>query len=108
MLVSPDLTKYGYMIKVDKTYLEAKVKWNTNDNILYGFCYEHGRGLDLQFNSYEHVESLAKMVQDGKLCIPKENMVIACSNNSVSAQAQVVAALPTCSTDEVDFQLQLL
>ena len=56
---------------------------------MYGFCYEHGRDLDISFTSFEHVELL---VQDGKLCIPMEN-TIACSNNSVKANAQVVAAL---------------
>ena len=108
--VSPTAPKYGYMLKVDESYFEAKVRWNPSDNKIYGICYEHGRLEDLTFDSYDHVEMLAEKVQEGELHVPKENMVVAVSNNSagVESNAQVVAALPTCSKNEINYQSELI
>ena len=62
----------------------------------------------MEFKSYEQVEKLAQMVKDEKLCVPKETMVIACSNNSPQGQVQVAAALPTCSKSETEYQANLI
>ena len=35
-------------------------------------------------------------------------MVIACSSNSINSNAQVVAALPTCSKNEIEYQANLI
>ena len=40
--------------------------------------------------------------------VPKETMVIACSLNSPSGRVQVVAALPTCSKNEIQYQANLI
>ena len=37
---------YGYMMKIDDTYTDARVRWNSADNELYGFCYQHAAGKD--------------------------------------------------------------
>ena len=50
---------------------------------------------------------LADKVKNDELHIPKENMVVAVSNNSagVESNAQVVAALPTCSKNEITYEV---
>ena len=42
------LPKYGYMLEVDETYLDNRVRWNPRDNKLYGICYDHGRYMNLE------------------------------------------------------------
>ena len=106
--VSVESPKYGYMLEIDETYMDAKVRWNPRDNKIYGICYEHGRDENLSFNSYEHVESLSNMVKDGVLHVPKETMLITCSSNSLNCKAQVVAVLPTCTKNEIHYQANLI
>ena len=55
---------FGLLAKINEMFGEGKDRWNPRDNLLYGFCYEHGRNLDLEFTSYEHVEKLAQMVNE--------------------------------------------
>ena len=100
--------KYGFMLEIDETYTDKKVRWNPRDNRLYGFCYEHGRFENLEFTDYDSVENLSDMVKNGLLHVPKESMVVTCSSNSVNCKVQVVAALPTCSKKEIDFQASLI
>ncbi|XP_066914918.1 uncharacterized protein [Clytia hemisphaerica] len=108
IVVDPGKPKYGYMLKIDETFLEPKVRWNPKDDSLYGICYEHGREVNMNFESYQHVQELSNQVKDGKLHVPKETMVIVCSNNTVKARVQVVAALPTCSKNEIEYQKHIV
>ena len=48
------LPRYGFMLKIDETYIDPRVKWNPSDNHIYGVCYEHGRNTDMEFTSYEN------------------------------------------------------
>ena len=34
------LAEFGYMLKIDETYNDEKVRWNPSDNRMYGICYE--------------------------------------------------------------------
>lgn len=101
--------RYGFMLKIDETYVDPRVKWNPSDNCIYGVCYEHGRDTNMEFTSYEKISQIASDVRNNKMHVPKESMVIAIgSNSSVSSKAQLVCALPTCSKKEIDFQANLL
>ena len=75
---------YGYMMKIDDTYTDARVCWNSADNERYGFCYQHAAGKDTSFSSYNNVDSLAQEFRSGDLHVPKESMVIALSCNSAT------------------------
>ena len=94
---------HGYMLEIDETYTEVKARWNPGDNKLYGICYE-----DLTFTSYDHVEDLSNMLTANILHVQKETMVIACSSNSINSNAQVAAALLTCSKNEIEYQANLI
>ena len=100
--------KFGYMLKIDETFIDRRIRWNPQDNQLYGFCYEHARTEDLSFTSYNQIENLKQKVDDGKIHMPKESMVIACSSNSKICKAQILAALPTCDKGEVEYQANLI
>ena len=45
--LSETAPKYGYMIKIDEHYIDKRARWCPKDNSLYGFCYDHARGVDL-------------------------------------------------------------
>ena len=47
-------------LKMDSTYGDARVRWNPKNNLLYGFCWEHGKSLDMSFDTVEKIDSLAK------------------------------------------------
>ena len=108
IIIEESSPKYGHMLKIDETYNDPKVRWNSSDNCLYGLCYEHGQHEDVTFVDYKHVEELANKVKEGELHVPKETMVLATSSNSVNCKAQIVAALPTCSKKETEFQSTLI
>ena len=95
---------HGYMLEIDETYTEVKARWNPGDNKLYGICHELGKNEDLTFTSYDH----PNMVKANILHVPKETVVIACSSNSINSNVQVVAALPTCSKNEIEYQANLI
>ena len=72
------------MMKIDDTYTDARVRWNSADNERYGFCYQHAAGKDTSFSSYNNVDSLAQEFRSGDLHVPKESMVVALSCNSAT------------------------
>ena len=78
------------------------------DNLIYGICYEHGRDTDMTFHSYEHVLKIVTDVDEGRKHVPTENMVIAISSNSEKSKGHVIAALPTCSKKEVEYQGKII
>ena len=80
--------KYGSMLKIDKTYTDAKVRWNPCDNRIYGICYEQEHATDMTFTSYEHVSDIAAEVDEGEKHVVKENMVIAVSSNSKNSKVE--------------------
>ena len=84
------------------------MKVNPSDNRMHGTCYEHGRDIDMTFSSYHHVEEISGKLTQGLVHIPKESMVIAYSTNSLNANGHIVAALPTCSKSETEFQANIL
>ena len=96
--------KYGRMLKIDETYVDQKVRWCPLDNRMYGFCYDHGHDEDLTLNSHDDVTRVAELVEDGKLHICKECMVVACSNNALKENTQILLAWPTCSRSETTIQ----
>ena len=106
--IVPQNPKYGYMLEMDETFTDKKVRWNPRDNKVYGLCYEHGRTQDIEFNDYDHMEALADMVKNDLLHIPRETIVLAVSSNSEQCKAQVIAALPTCSKNETTYQANLI
>ena len=99
---------FSHMLKITETYVDPRVRWNPQDNKLYGLCYEHGQSESLEFNTCSSIENLASMVREGKLHIPKECMVLAIGSNSIECSVQIVAALPTCTKNEIDFQCKLI
>ena len=92
------------MIKIDETYVDGKIRWCPLDNRMYGFCYEHGHDVDLVLNEYEDVTHLADLVEEGKLHVAKECMVVVSTCNSVKEATQVLLAWSTCSKSEIEIQ----
>ena len=106
--VKPDSPKYGNMLKIDETFVDPRVRWNPQDNKLYGVCHQHGANECIEFVDCETVQNLADLVSSGSVHIPKESMVVAIGSNSTSCTVQIVAALPVCSKKEIEFQSKLI
>ena len=105
--INDDLPTYGHMLKMDETYCDAEVRSCQLDNKLYGFCYLHGKYLNLEFNSFENVNMSEKLDKD-EIHVPKEYMVMAVSSNSYKKNAHPVLIWPTCSKSEVNIQMELI
>ena len=82
----PIILKHGYMLKMDETFIDQRVRWCPNDNLLYGFCYEHGRDLDLAFDDYKKIQHLSGLAETNQLHIPKDCMVIVQSINGMEGK----------------------
>ena len=106
--VQTGVPKFGYMLKLDETYSDSKVRWNPHDNKVYGLCYEHAKDEDLEFKTIENIEHLSEKVASQEIHIPKESMVVAAASNSADTKTQVLAALPTCSKSETAYQSKLI
>ena len=89
--IATDAPKYGGMLKVDETYVDAKVKWCPLDNRVYAFCYDHTRNIDLHLNSYDDITHLAELVEAGTIHICKECMVFVCTSNALKENTQISA-----------------
>ena len=64
------------MCKMDGTYDDSRIRWNPNDDHLYGFCWEHSYTKRLVFDNIENIESLAQDVINKEIHIPKEMFVL--------------------------------
>ena len=60
------------------------------------FCYDHERGSDLNFDSYDDVEKSSSKVKEG-LHMPKKCMVMATASNSENSNIQPIVLWPTYS-----------
>ena len=102
--------QYGYMFKVNETYVDKRVKWNASDKKSYGLCYEHtvNADLDLSFKSMDDVMELANQVSNGTIHVAKEAMVFGVSNNCMDQNRHVVLAWPSCSHSDQKIQGKLI
>ena len=102
--------KYGYMFKVDETYVDKRVKWNASDDKLYGLCYKHtvNAEVNLSFKHIDNVLQLSDQVSNGTVHVAKEAMVFAVCNNSKRQNSHVVLAWPSCSHSDKAIQGQLI
>ena len=96
------LPAYVYMLKIDETYVDQKIRWCPLDNTLYGFCYEHGCNFNRTFDTYSNIKALTDAVHAGTIPIAKECMVIAVGCNNTDTDSQVILSWPACSKSEVD------
>ena len=100
--------KHGQMLKMDETFIDQRVRWCPNDNSLYGFCYEHGRNLELEFENYEDIEHLSELVISNQLHVPKDCLTIIQSINGMESKVKALVEWPTCSKKEIDIQKMLI
>lgn len=98
----------GGMIKIDKHYVDKRVRWCPGDNKLYGVCYEHSHNHDLSLDSWDDVMRLKQAVDDEEIHITKECMVIALGYNAININAHPVVVWQTCSKDEVSIQMKVI
>ena len=83
------------MCKMDGTYGNSRIRWNPNDDHLYGFCWEHSSTKCLVFDNIENIESLAQHVINKEIHIPKEMFVLGLSTTMGLLVPAIVA--PVCT-----------
>ena len=106
--VQTNLPARGYMLKIDDTYLNANIRWNTADNKMYGVCYEHGRSVNMNFNTYDDIHNIKQLYDDGLLHIPNSCQVTIISNNAKDAKGLPVLVMPTCSRSDTLQQRKMI
>ena len=103
-----ELPMRGYMLKMDETFINANMRWNSKDNLAYGACYEHGRGMNMEINTMEDITKLKQLCDNGELHVPKSCQVTMISCNARKAKGHVVMVLPTCSKSDSTVQREMI
>ena len=52
-----------WVLMIDEVACEQRVRWNAEDNMLYGICREHGHGVSLSVDSVDDVQSVVDAIQ---------------------------------------------
>ena len=95
-------TKIIISCQIVTTIYTAKIRWNPNDDHLYGFCWEHSSTKHLVFDNIENIESLAQDVINKEIHIPKEMFVLGLSTTMGLLVPAIVA--PVCTHSNIKQQ----
>ncbi len=71
-----------------------------------GVCYQHAPS-DLQFNTYEDLESIVNQIKSDELHVVKECLVAGVNRLDCKSKVNVFLAWPTCSKDDYEGTLDL-
>ena len=100
--------RFGRTLKIDETGITGRVRFNPADGKLVGLCYECSRTEDLEFTNYDKIDTLAQKYRLGEVHIPNDCKVFLFTTHSENPHAQVVAAFPSCSRKEKDYQCKII
>ena len=73
----PDSAKGIISLKMDEIASEDRLRWNKNDNKIYGICYQHGYSFPMDFESMDNLYQLRELLESGSIHRTKENLVVA-------------------------------
>lgn len=93
--LSPENSTYAYSVKVDETYINTNLRYDSKTDEIKGLCYQHGIPFQ-KLSSYEEAEALAEAINDFSVHVPKECTVIyGCTMNSTTP-SDILVAWPSC------------
>ena len=84
-------------LKMDKIATEERLRWNIQDNKIYGLCFEHACSYSMDFNQISDVEQLKDLLQSRTIHKTKQNLVVAVGNVGYGGDIKPILTLPTCS-----------
>lgn len=98
----------GWVMLIDEVACEQRVRWNADDNKLYGLCREHGCRVGLNFNSVDDVHVVVDAVQQSIIHLASEITVVSVAPlRQDSCVAVPLLALPTCKAEVSDSQREM-
>ena len=100
----------GWVMLIDEVSCEQRVRWNADDNKLYGICREHGCRVGLNFDSIDDVHVVVDAVQQSIMRhLASEVTVISIAPlRKASCSAVPLLALPTCKAETSDCQREMI
>ena len=87
-------------IKMDETYLNAKIRYEPLSNEPVGICYQHHKQIPRQFNSFADAKLLEEKLSDGSIHVPKECLVAGVNSLISNKPFNVLIAWPTCTKQD--------
>lgn len=98
-----------WVLMIDEVACEQRVRWNSEDNKLYGICREHSSRVSLTVDSVDDVQMVVNAVKQGIVHLSTEATVVAVAplrkNDYI---ALPLLALPTCKSDPADSQRHMI
>ena len=93
---------YSSTLKMDETFLTPRLRYNAKSNEIQGVCYQHGSSFNLQFNTFEDLETVAIGIRNDECHIPKECLVVGINRLDCTSKFNVLFAWPSCSKDDYE------
>ena len=99
----------GWVLLIDEVACEQRVRWNADDNKLYGICREHGNRVGLSFNSVDDVHMVVDAVQQSIIHLASEVTIVSVAPlRQANCTAIPLLALPTCKAETSDNQREMI
>ena len=89
-------------LKMDEIAVENRLRWNKQDNKIYGLCYQHSHRYDMEFCDISSISNLQNLLATNTVHKTKENLVIAIGNVCDRGHITPLFSLPSCCKDETD------
>ena len=88
------------ILKMDEITTANRIRWNPEDNKLYGICYQHIGKHTLAIASTEDIERISNPLQSGDIHKTKEDLVVGIGSMVADASVKHLA-LPTANKSEI-------
>ena len=95
-------------LKMNETYINPKLSYCSRDNKAYGTCYQHGKGINLNLNSFEDCEVIKEKIVSDQLHVPKECLVAGVMPLNATFEMQPILICPTCKKNDYTGTLKII
>lgn len=82
--------------------------FNPRNNEACGACYQHGKDVKLELDTFEDCKNLEKAIEDHQLHIPSECLVVGVSSLNEKKPFQPAIIWPSRCKDDIDGTLQII
>ena len=89
-------------LKMDEIATEDRLRWNKQDNRIYGLCYQHSHEYNMEFTDVDCVSNLKNLLATENIHKTKEHLVVAIGTVGDGGHITPLLSLPSCCKDETD------
>ena len=103
-----EIGKTMVSIKMDETYTNPVLCYNQRDNEACGACYQHGKNVKLELDTFDDCIELEKAIEEDRLHIPKECLCVGVLSLNENKAFQPAIIWPSCQKDDVDGTINII